>query len=294
MSSTPLKRTLLVIVLTALTLSACGLDLAPAATSTPTPSSTPTVTPIPLAVSVNGEGITVPEFESELARFQQAQTALGTTVILEVATQIVIDNLIDNLLLGQASAAQGYLVGDAAVQSRIDDLTTQIGDPAALAAWESAHGYTEADFRSELRREMAAARMRDQLVTSIPTTTEQVHAKQILLYNAEAAQEALSYLEAGWNFDDLAAQYDPVTKGELGWFPRGYLPEPTIEEAAFALQPGQYSNILQTQAGYHILFVTERDPARPLSPDALLTLQGRAVQDWLIQRRNESTILFAP
>jgi len=282
-----------------LALSACvipvggGLDLIPA-TPTPAPSPTPTVTPIPLAVSVNGEGITMPEFESELARYQQAQAALSDTVSLEVATQTVIDNLIDNLLLGQAAAAQGYIVDDAEVQSRMDNLSAQLGSAETLAAWESAHGYTEADFRSELRREIAAAWRRDQIVASVPTIAEQVHVKQILRYNADEAQQALAYLKAGWNFNDLAAQYDPVIKGELGWFPRGYLSEPTIEEAAFALQPGQFSDVVQTQAGYHILFVTERDPARPLSPDALLTLQERAVQDWLTQRRNESTILFAP
>ncbi len=115
-----------------------------------------------------------------------------------------------------------------------------------------------------------------------------------MLYNAGDAQQALGFLQAGWNFDDLAAQYDPVTKGELGWFPRGYLPAPVIEEAAFALQPGQYSAIIQDETGYHILYVAERDAARLLSPDALLTLQERAVQSWLTQRRNESTILFAP
>ena len=293
MSSTPLKRTLLVIVLTALTLSSCGLDLAPA-TSTPTPSPTPTVTPIPLAVSVNGEGITVPEFDAELARYQRAQTVLGNTVSLEVATQTVMDNLIDTILLAQGASAKGYTVDEAAVQSRVDDLAAQIGGPDALTAWESAHGYTDADFRSELRRELAAAWMRDQLAASIPVTAEQVHVTQILLYNADAAQEALGYLKSGWNFEELAARYDPLTKGELGWFPRGYLPEPTIEEAAFALQPGQYSDIIQTQAGYHILYVTERDPDHPLSPDALLTLQEHAIQEWLIQQRDDSKILFAP
>jgi peptidyl-prolyl cis-trans isomerase C len=85
-----------------------------------------------------------------------------------------------------------------------------------------------------------------------------------------------------------------VTKGELGWFPRGYLLEPSLEEAAFVLQPGQYSDVIQTQAGYHILYLEERDPARPLSPDALLTLQERAVQDWLAKRKTESKILLAP
>lgn len=280
-----------------LALSACGgtgsVNLIPA-TLTPTPSPTPTATPIPLAVSVNGEGITVPEFEAELARYQQTQTALGKTVSLEEARKAVSDEFIEILLLAQAAVAKGYLVDDAALQSRVDSLAAQTGGPAALGAWQTAHGYTDATFRSDLRRQMAAAYMRDQVAAAVPSTAEQVHVKQILLYNSDTAQQALGYLKAGWKFDDLAAQYDPVAKGELGWFPRGYLSDQTVEAAAFALQAGQYSDIIQTQAGYDILYVVARDPARPLSPDALLTLQERALKDWLTQRRNESTILIAP
>ncbi|MFH1523493.1 MAG: peptidylprolyl isomerase [Chloroflexota bacterium] len=293
MSPSLLKHTLLIIFLTTLALSACGLNLAPA-TSTPTPSPTPTVTPVPLAVSINGEEITVPEFNAELDRYQQAQVALGNTVSLEDATQTVMDNLIDTILLAQGAAADGFTEDDAMLPNRISDLITQIGGPDALAAWESAHGYTEAEFRSELRREIAAAWKRDQLAVSIPATAEQVHVTQILLYNADTAQEALGYLKSGWNFEDLAARYDPLTKGELGWFPRGYLPEANIEEAAFALQPGEYNDIIQSPAGYHILYVIERDPDRILSPDARLTLQQHAIQAWLLQQRDDSKILFAP
>ena len=202
--------------------------------------------------------------------------------------------MVDTLLLEQAAAAYGLIVDDATVQSRIDALAAQVGGSDALAAWESAHGYTGAAFRSALRRQIAAAWMRDQIASSVSSTAEQVHVKQILLYNADGAQQALGFLQAGWNFDDLAAQYDPVTKGELGWFPRGYLSSPAIEDAAFALQPGQYSSIVQDKTGYHLLYVVERDPAHLLSPDALLTLQERAVQSWLVQRRNESTIIYAP
>jgi len=281
-----------------LALAACGLDLGPipiaTPTPTPTPIPTPTETPIPLEASVNGEGIPVSEFEAELARYQQAQSSLGNTVSLETATQSVLNDLIDGLLLERGAAANGFVVDDATVQSRIDALTAQVGGADALAAWESAHGYTDADFRSALRRQIAAAWMRDQISASVSGTAEQVHVKQILLYNADEAQQALGYLKAGWNFNDLAAQYDPVTKGELGWFPRGYLPSLAVEEAAFALQPGQYSAIIQDDTGYHILYVVDRDPARLLSPDALLTLQERAVQSWLTQQRNKSTILFTP
>ncbi len=280
-----------------LTLTACGvpgsLNLVPA-TPTPTPSPTPTVTPIPLAVSVNGEGIPIPEFEAELARYQQAQTALVNTVSLEAATKAVSNEFVDILLLAQGAAAGGYHVDDAALQSRMDSLAEQVGGPDALAAWQADHGYTEAAFRSDLRRQMAAAHMRDQVATSVPSTAEQVHVKQILLYDLDSAQKALGYLKAGKDFNDLAAQYDTLTNGELGWFPRGYLSDPAIEIAAFALQPSQYSDIIETQAGWDILFVVARDPARPLSPDALLTLQERALQDWLTKQRNASTILITP
>jgi peptidyl-prolyl cis-trans isomerase C len=287
---------LLVLIISACTASG-KLNLLPASptpTATPTASPTPTATPVPLAVSVNGEGIPIPEFAAELARYQQAQTTLGNTVSLETATQAVRDEFVDNLLLAQAAAAKGYKVDDAALQSRIDSLDSQIGGSDKLAAWEQAHGYTDEDFRAGLRLQMAAALMRDQIAASVPATAEQVHVKQILLYNAEAAQQALGYLKAGWNFNDLAAQYDPVTKGELGWFPKGYLTDQAIETAAFTLQPGQYSEVIQAPAGYDILFLVERDPAHLLSPDALLTLQEHAVQTWLAQQRNESKILFAP
>jgi parvulin-like peptidyl-prolyl isomerase len=141
---------------------------------------------------------------------------------------------------------------------------------------------------------MAAAWMRDQIVAAVPVTAEQVHVKQILLYNEETAQTVLTQLQSGWAFPELAASYDPLTNGELGWVARGYLPDPVVEQAVFALQPGQYSAIVQTQAGYHVFYVVESDPARPLSPDALLTLQEKALREWLQARRDGSSIEYGP
>jgi peptidyl-prolyl cis-trans isomerase C len=284
------------LVLLAMLLAAClpvpGTAVVPTLTTAPLP--TPTDTPIPMAVIVNGEAISQAEFDSELTRYQQAQTGLGITVSAEAASQTVMTNFVDLLLLEQAAAAYGFTLDDAGLQSRIDTLALDAGGAEAFAAWMSAHGYTPEEFAADLRRQVAAAWMRDRVTASVTATAEQVHVKQILLYNEGEAQQYLGYLQAGWKFEDLAAQYDPVTKGELGWFPRGYLPSLAIEEAVFALQPGQYSAILQDEGGYHILYVMERDPARQLSPDALLTLQEQALQTWLNQRRNESTILYPP
>jgi peptidyl-prolyl cis-trans isomerase C len=267
---------------------------------TDTPSATPTLTPTatetqePMAVTVNGEGITIVEYEAELARYQQAQQALGEPVDLETASPVVLSDFVDSLLLEQGAAAGGFAVTDADVQSRVDALSAQVGGAGGLESWEATHGYSDADFRTTLRRQIACAWMRDQIIAAVPATAEQVHLKQILLYNADGAQQALGFLEAGWTFEDLAAQYDPLTRGELGWLPRGYLPSAAIEEAAFALEAGQNSGIVEDETGYHILYVVERDPARLLSPDALLTLQANAVQAWLTQQREASVIIYAP
>jgi peptidyl-prolyl cis-trans isomerase C len=137
---------------------------------------------------------------------------------------------------------------------------------------------------------MAAAWMRDQIVAAAPQAVEQVYARQILLYNLDEAEEVLVELQRGGNFDVLAEEYDPLTKGDLGWFPRGYLLDPRLDEVAFNLQPGEYSDIIETNAGYHILLVVERDPEHPLNPNARLTLQQRTIQQWLETRRSESDI----
>jgi peptidyl-prolyl cis-trans isomerase C len=297
------SRFLLSVLLISLILTACvipgggGGDLN-TATSTPTvvasPLPTPTETPVPAAVSINGERVTVAEFTAELARYQSAQTALGQPVSLDAATQTVLDDLIDQVLLEQGAAAGGYTVDDTALQARIDALAAQVGSADALTKWQSEHGYTDADFRSALRRQMAAAWMRDQIAASVPSTAVQVHVKQILLYNSDTAQQVLAELQAGGDFDALAAQYDLVTQGELGWIPAGYVFDPAFDEAAFLLEPGQTSGIIQTAAGYHIIKVLERDPARPLTSDARLVLQEKALKDWLAQRRSQSTIILAP
>jgi peptidyl-prolyl cis-trans isomerase C len=273
-------------------LSACGLPFGLG--STPTPSPTPTSTPKPLAASVNGEGITYEELDAELARYQSAQSTLGRSVTVEQATQTVMNNLIETILLEQGAVENGHAVSDADVQSRVEALQNQMGGAQALLTWETDQGYTDEQFRTELKREMLAAWMRDEIISTVPASMEQVHVKQILLYNPDDAQQALGYLQTGWKFDDLAKQYDALTGGDLGWFPRGYLGATAIEKAAFALQPGHYSDIIQTEAGYSIIYLEELDPDRLLSPDALLVLQGKALQDWLTQEKASSTIIYAP
>jgi peptidyl-prolyl cis-trans isomerase C len=98
-------------------------------------------------------------------------------------------------------------------------------------------------------------------------------------------------LDAGADFDQLAAQYDAATRGELGWFPRGYLLlDPALEEAVFKLEAGQHTPVLQSAIGYHIIRVVEKNTTQPLLPDALLLVQSQALQTWLKDRRTGSQV----
>jgi peptidyl-prolyl cis-trans isomerase C len=289
-----------------LLMTACGKNVpAPSATQpppqpSPTASATlipPTFTPTPepLAAIVNGEGILLAEYQAELARYQSAlKTGTATpTPGTNLATQDkqrVLDDLIDQVLLAQGAAAKGYTVDEAVVQTRLDQLATQAGGAQALSAWEAAHAYDDASFRRALKTSIASAWMRDQIAAGVPETLEQVHARQILLYNEAEANQVLSQIEAGSDFAALAEDYDPVAGGDLGWFPQGYLTEPALEQAAFSLQPGEHSSVIHTRLGYHILEVIERDPQHPLDPDARLALQTQAVKQWLARTRSQSDI----
>jgi peptidyl-prolyl cis-trans isomerase C len=246
----------------------------------------PSPTPPPLVAQVNGAGITQQDYQAQLARYQASTgTQLATS-----DKQRVLNDLIDQTLLAQGAKEKGFTVSASDLDQRIADLTQRLGGKEALTTWMAANGYITDTFRTDLARSIAAAWMRDQIAASVPQAMDQVHARQILVYDPTQAQQVLDQLNGGANFDQLAAQYDPVKEGDLGWFPPGYLPDAALDEVAFSLQPNQHSAIIQTQAGYCILEVIERQSNRPLEPDARLALQDQAVQRWLLDRREQSQI----
>lgn len=266
--------------------------------STPTPSA-PTATPLPpsptpppSAAVVNGEYITIAEFEAEVARFQNAIAAQGLSLPDDEAGTIVLDDMIAQVLLSQAAREENFEVTEADLQSRIDALVSQVGGAEAFNQWLSTNGYDEASFRVSLKRSVEAAWMRDNIIAGVPTSAEQIQLRQILTYNEADAQAALAELSAGADFDELATRYDPVTNGDLGWVPQGYLLNANADAAVFALQAGEVSGIVTTEAGFHIFKAIARQE-HPLSPDALLATQEAALKQWVAEQRETREIVLS-
>lgn len=282
------KPTLLILILAVLLTGCTGPQAQPAAgTPTPVPPTRtpfpPSPTPIPSAAVVNGEMITLAHYQEELARYKAAVDREVT----EEDQALVLDEMINLTLLAQAAAAEGYQVNEEELDQRLAELNPE---ERPLDDWLAAYGYTQESFREHLRKSLAAAWMRDRIVEDVPERMEQIHAQQILLYDRAQAEEVLDTLEGGKDFAALVETYDPQTRGDLGWFPRGYLTIPALDEILFIQEVGETSDIIETEIGYHLIRVIDREPDRPLDPAVRLALQRKALEDWLERRWKLSTI----
>ncbi len=253
---------------------------------------TPTPTEEPLAAMVNGEPITMADYQRELARYEASlpQSNLDPSTpegqeALAKARAWVLDRMIEQRLIIQAAAEEGITVTDEEVDASIQSLISEIGEEA-FRQHLADQGMSEEEFRESLRREMIASRMLDKVAQSVPTHGPEVRARHILVATQEEAEQILQQLNAGADFAALAQQYslDESTKdrgGDLGFFPRGTLTLPEVEEVAFSLQPGQISDVIQSPWGYHIVQVVDRKDDAEYDPVSLRILRDKTIQSWL-------------
>lgn len=83
--------------------------------------------------------------------------------------------------------------------------------------------------------------------------------------NRKKIENILSEVKEGkTDFSELAKKYSEgpslQSGGDLGYFSHGKMP-PSFTAAAFALKPGEVSNVVETRFGYHIIKVEDRKPA---------------------------------
>lgn len=172
-----------------------------------------------------------------------------------------------------------------------DSLATQ--RQSWLSVLADTVGIDEPTYRSYIAQNLLKDKLREALGEEVPTVAEQSRARHILVETEEEANETLERLEAGEEFADLAEELsiDTVSAaqgGDLGFVPTGsFVPE--VEEVIFSLPIGELSEPIESQFGWHVIEVLERED-RELSPADYSQRQSQAYSEWLSAARAEAVV----
>ncbi|WP_210493601.1 peptidylprolyl isomerase [Microvirga antarctica] len=144
----------------------------------------------------------------------------------------------------------------------------------------------------------AARKLYDETVKSMPAEQE-VHARHILVEKEEDAKKAQARVKGGEDFAKVAADLstDPGSKtdgGDLGFFTKDRMVEP-FAEAAFKMEPGQISDPVKSQFGWHVIKVEEKRTKPVPSLDEMKEqvntyLERKAQQDLIVGLRANAKI----
>jgi peptidyl-prolyl cis-trans isomerase C len=276
-----------------------------------------------VAAVVNGQEIKSDKLQKAVdAHLQQKGTNIGAirdpNRYKEVREE-VLDVLIGQNLLWQSAKKNKLLASDEEVDQLYKQYVAQYPSEDEFKARMKIEGYTEKSYREELRQQLSARKyVQEKIVKTqkvdikeIDTfynenkekfkTPELVHARHILItldQNADKKQkkEARALLKKlkkevadGADFAELAKKHSrgpsAPNGGDLGFFDRGKMVKP-FEDAAFKLKPGEVSDIVETQFGYHLIKMEEKQPSRVVPKEEIA---GR-IEGYLLQVKYEESL----
>ena len=267
---------------------------------------------------VNGESVTRKEIEDWIHNLEQRA---GGPVPAEQRDRIYrggIDQLVGYKLLVQEARARKIDVADAEVNAKIDEVKKQFPSEDLFMQTLIERKLSIDQMKADAKRDIAIARLIDTEIASRialkPTQVEdfyknnqdqfrqpeRVRASHILIAfpqgadpaaKAQAktrAQQVLKDVKAGKDFAALAREHsqDPGSAqngGDLGFFPQGQMVGP-FNDAAFSLKAGATSGLVETEFGYHIIRVAEKQPARTVPLEEV-----RPKVEQYLQNQNKET-----
>ncbi|WP_456413827.1 peptidylprolyl isomerase [Oceanithermus profundus] len=197
-----------------------------------------------------------------------------------------LQRMVQDAVVVQAAERLGLAPDEATIDRRVEQAKQRLSGEAAFLAALKQYGIPDVAtyrrmtydamaykamigwIRQRLRVSEAATRMLYLLDREAYAEPEQICTAHILVPSREEAEDVIARLKGGADFAELAREVsqDPGSAprgGDLGCVALGrFVPE--FERAALALQPGQVSEPVQTQFGWHVIRMNDRRPARVL------------------------------
>jgi len=233
---------------------------------------------------VNGQTVSRAEFERDLGRSLELADGASAPTPEQLAAlrRTVLQASVDRLLFLQEATRRGLEIAPADVDQRLERLRAD-WPKDEFEALLAQRQQTLEELRQEIRAQLVQERLfHEEVYPRVAVTEEeirgeldshpdllqepeQVHAAQIVVKELDQAKEIRDRLRDGEKFADLARERslsaDAKAGGDLGWFARGVMP-PQFDVVAFSLGPGQISDVVSTDYGFHIFKLLERRPAR--------------------------------
>jgi peptidyl-prolyl cis-trans isomerase C len=294
----------------------------PAAPAAAPPKPVPAQLPDVVA-RVNGDAITKAEFERALQVMEQR---VGGSVPPERRDEFVrglLDQLVSLRLLRQEAVARKVTIPEGELDKRVAEVKGQFPSEEAFAKALAAQQTTLERFRADQRNDLAVNKMlEDALKEKVGVTDDQVNAfykenpqrfqqgervraSHILITVPEGADAVtktqarekaaglLKRVKAGEDFAALAKQnsQDPgsaIQGGDLGYFVPGQMVGP-FNDVAFKLAPGSVSDLVETQFGFHIIKIVDKQTPRTVPLD---DVRAQLTQFLETQNRQRETQAF--
>ena len=271
---------------------------------------------------VNGTPITQAQLDRSLKFAQQKAAETGRPLDDAQLSQLkkqTLEKLIGSELLYQASEKEGIKIDKKRVEEKFEQWKKRFPEDAQYERVLTELDVTEAEVKDEIRRGMAIQELINKKFAEKITIPEkeikayydehpdffkqpqQVKARHILVKvnpeaedkEKEAALEKIRDIQkkqkAGEDFAQLAKEHSEgpsATKGgELGYFTPQQMVKP-FSDAAFALEPGQVSDVVETRFGYHLIQVEDKKPASTASYESVEEKIGQ----YLKQRKMQEEI----
>jgi peptidyl-prolyl cis-trans isomerase C len=264
---------------------------------------------------VNGEPVRRSDFDRLIKNIEAGSGPIPVQKRDEVLRH-ALDQLITYTVMTQEARTRNLSVSDAEIEQRLTQMRSQFPKEEDFRKALAARNTSVEQLRTDARVDLTIGKMMEAEIAGASTVTEPearafyaknpdrfkqeetVRASHILLKVDENAPEAarkaararmdgiLKRARSGADFAALAREHSQDGSaregGDLGYFERARM-VPPFSQAAFALKPGEISDVVTTQFGYHIIKVTDRKPAAMPPFDQV----GGRIVDFLVRQKKQ-------